>query len=168
MIQTAWKTYNGIDVIVEDNGDFCAEVGGIFLRDASWERLRLRIENEKKADAQANHVDLECVVLTSTEEDDYAVKLLTLVGLNRKDSTFKWEEKIDNRLVRLVLPRSKENVKLLEQLAIAKSTVRDIEQTVKPHTLEQLRWSGRIDPTKYNQELANLKERYDRAIKGKG
>lgn len=166
MTQTVWKTYNGIHVIVEENGDFCAEVGGMFLREAAWERLRVRIEQESKAEAKATWVELECVALISDEEETYRVELLTMVGLNRKDSTFKWEEKIDNRKVRVVLPRTDQNVKLLEQLAIAKSTVRDIEQGIKPHTLEQLRWGGRIEATKYDEELKNLKRRYDFALKG--
>jgi hypothetical protein len=162
-----WKTHNGISVAVDDSGDFCAEVGGIFLRDSSWERLKVKIEQESKAEAKANYVELECVALVCDEDGNYKAALLMLVGLNRRDSTFKWEEKLDNRKVRVVLPRNAKTVQLLEQLAIAKSTVRDIEEAIKPHTIHPISWGGRIEPTKYNEELKNLKERYDIAVKGK-
>lgn len=160
MTETIWKSYRGINVTVDDGGLFCATVNGICLRQSCWEHLRHKIEEESKAEALAIQVELKCIVLINNDED-YGVQPLTLTGLNRRDSTFKWFEKVNNKHIAIVLPLTQENADLLEQLSIAKSTVRDIEGAIKSKTLVQIHWGGRIEATKYNEELANLKHRYD-------
>lgn len=167
MTQTVWKVYNGVDVVVEDNGEFSAEVSGVSLRHRVWESLRLLIEQEKKADAKATKLELECTVLIGDEDTgDYSVEKLTLVGLNRNDSSFKWSEGMDKSRVIYVLPTTQQNAYLLEQLAVAKSTVRDIEQAIRERLIHELKWGGRIEASKYNEQLQNLKDRYECALKG--
>lgn len=167
MTQIVWKTYNGIDVVVEENGDFCVEVNGIFLRDGVWARLQSRIEQEKKAEAKALKLELDCLILIGDPNSgDYSTDRLTMVGLNRKDHTFKWSEQIANSRIVYVLPYTQKNASLLEQLATAKSTVHVIEQAIKKRILQQKRWGGKIEASKYNDELGNLKDRYQAALEG--
>ncbi len=162
---SGWKVYNGIDITVDESGEFCAEVNGLFLRHSVWEHLRQRIESEVKTEAKALKIEFACLALVGdADAGDYSVQPLTLVGLNRKDSTFKWAETIDKRRLVYVLPNTPLNAKLLDQLAIAKSTVREIEQGIKDRILVESRWGGRIEPTKYNDSLSNLKERYKYAL----
>lgn len=165
MTKDIWQTYNGIDVSVNEDGQFCAEIGGVFLRDGSWERLRLKIENEKKVEAKALVLRLDCIVLTGDNDNgDYAVQQWTMTGLNRKDHSFKWSHQKNESRIIYVLPHTQKNADLLEQLAIAKSTVRDIEQAIKERILQQSRWGGRIEASKYDEELCNLRSRYQRAL----
>lgn len=160
-----WKNYNGIAVSVEDSGDFCAEVNGVFIRQPCWEYLRVRIEQEKKADAKALKLELDCIVLIGDEETgEYSVKQLNLVGLNRSNATYKWGEVVNHKFIIYVLPNTVKNVTLLEQLAVAKSTVRDIEGAIKERTLRENRWGSRIEPSNYNAELLLLQKRYNIAL----
>jgi hypothetical protein len=167
MTRQIWKTYNGIDVSVDSDGTFTATVAGVFLRQPCWEHLRTQIENESKAEAKALKLELECVVLIGNEDTgDYNVKSLTLIGLNRNDSSFKWSDGTRKQNVISVLPFTQENANLLEQLAIAKSTVHDIETAIKTREIYQDRWGTRIDATKYNDQLEAVKVRYEYALKG--
>lgn len=169
---TPWKTYNGLDITVDGHGNFHVDVGPVHMYDAVWDRLRLRIENEKKADAKATKIELDCVVLLGHDDGgaDYIVRRCKIVGLNRSDSTFKFKQtedgSVDAHLVQYVLPNTPKNCLLLEELAVTKSIVRDIQTSIKNRVLHQNRWGGRIDPSKYQGKLDNLKANYERSLKG--
>jgi len=159
----AWKVYNGIEVTVDEHGDFCATVGDISLRQACWDHLRRRIEAEKKADATASWVELDCVVLLADADENYRAEKLVLRGLNRSNSSFKFDKPAKDAVH--ILPYTVENSALLDQLVVAKSTVRDIEEAIKPRLLREPGYGGRIESTKYSEELENLKRRYAHHLK---
>lgn len=162
---TAWKIYNGIGVEVDDNGDFCAAVNGMFIRDAVWERLRLRLEQEKKTEAGAMKLELDCVVLVGDgDTGEFEVRQLKLVGVNRADSSFKWSQKVDKGKIVYVLPSTQANANLLEELAIAKSATCRIGADIKELIIAETKWGGRIEASKYAEQLQNLKDRYLRAL----
>lgn len=158
-----WTTHNGIEVTVDSGGDFTAEVNGVFLRSPTWASLRLKIEAESKSNATAAKLHLECVVLLGDQDSgDFDVRSMILVGLNRNDSTFRWQDSTKKPVI-YALPDSPENTRLLEQLAVAKSTVRDIELAIHDRIIHETRWGGRIEPTAYGQQLKDLQQRYDLA-----
>jgi hypothetical protein len=162
---TIWKTYNGIDVYVDGDGNFTATANGIFLRQSCWEHLRTKIENEMKGASKMLKLALSCVTLIGDADvGTYSIKQLTLAGLNRNDSSFKWAESIGEQNVIYALPSTRKNTRLLEELAIAKSTVRDLETAIKDRIIHQARWGGRIEASKYNEQLENLRERYKYAL----
>lgn len=168
MTRTAWQEYNGLQIEIDDYGNFCVDLGGRHFSEASWGRLRLRIEDEKKADAKAIKLALDCVALIGNDDTDYSVQRVTLTGLSRSDSSFKFRETgVDSNHVQYILPYTPKNLTLLEELATARATVRDIQLSIKDRTLYQDRWGGRIEPTKYPEKLMNLKECYNTALKGK-
>ncbi len=167
MERTSWKQYNGVEITIDEYGNFCTDINGMHLNDAVWERLRLRIENEKKADAKAIKIALDCVVLLGNDDTDYSVQRVTLTGLSRSDSSFKFEQPgIESKYIQHALPYTPKNMALLEELATAKSTARDIEVSIKERVIHQDRWGGRIEPTKYSEKLISLKERYTASLKG--
>jgi hypothetical protein len=166
MTEMHWKEYNGIDVTVDGDGIFRATVNGVFLNAGCWEHLRTKIEQEKKADAKSVKLELDCVVLLGNDDMDYSAQRTTITGLSRTDSSFKFRDGIESKYVQYVLPYTPKNASLLEELATAKSTARDILASIRDRTLYNDRWGGRIEPTKYPEKLINLKERYDTCLKG--
>lgn len=165
MSNTFWKNYNGVDVSIEPSGDFVAEVDGVFLRQSHWAHLQHRIETEKKAAAQAVKLSLDCLVLLGDQDrGEYSVRQMKITGLDRKDSTFKWNERFDKNEIILVVPFTHDNALLMHGLQKAKTKVYDIETLLKPRRMQDSRYGSRIDASKYNEETQSLQERYHKAL----
>lgn len=81
--------YNDIEVYIEPNGDFTCRMGEGFMREVTFERLKLRIENEMKATATAIKLDLPCSCLIA-HDGIHTVMDLSLVGINRSNSALRW------------------------------------------------------------------------------
>ncbi len=165
MTRTVWKEYNGHEITIDEYGNFCVDINDMHISDGNWERLRLRIEAEKMADVKAIKLSLSCVALVGNDDVDYSVQRVTLTGLSRSNSSFKFEQSgVDSKYVQYLLPYTPKNASLLEELATAKATVRDIQLSIKDRAIYQDKWGGRIEPTKYPDKLANLKKRYANSL----
>jgi hypothetical protein len=172
MSETAWQSYSGIDVSIDTNGQFHVEIEGIHMREPSWERLRLRIEDELKSHAKATKLNLNCVALVSpagVDDGECSVERLTLIGLSRTDSSFRFKEKgVAQYVIQTVLPASDINERLLNTLATATNTARSVRAEIKDRQVAAIRWAGRIESSKYNEACMNLATRFATACKASG
>jgi hypothetical protein len=112
----AFQKYNGIDVQVDEYGSFSANVGGNFLREQTYDRLKARIEEELKADTKAAKLSLECYAYCFYEETGYSVAAVTLIGMNRNDSSLRFKGH-DGKGILYVVPRTDANKITLTDLA---------------------------------------------------
>jgi hypothetical protein len=158
--------HNGIDVHVTPNGEFCATVQEQRLRAPSLGMLQAKIEEEMKQVAKAKKIALDVVALMATDVNgitEHYVQRLTVIGLNRNDSTFRYAEDFAAARSHVVfaVPHTLANEMYIYELMHAKNNSERLERLLKPRTIAE---GGRIPASKYPEELLSLETRYARAV----
>lgn len=166
MTKQKFLTYNGVDVYLDSDGTFLAEVDGPLIRSATFEGVKREIEMERKATAKTLKLSLPCfAVITAGHNDDecYSIEKVTLVGLNRSDSSFKFAEHVEGKLS-FALPVSEDNLAFLTEYVAAKNAVNRIEVEIHDAKLHPGFYGGRIQASEYARHLEVLQSRYEQAV----
>jgi hypothetical protein len=158
-----FTSHGGCDIYIDGYGNFSTEVNGIRRTADTFEKLKLAIEEERKAEVKTAKLALKCCAVVMQNEE-YSVEQLILEGLNRTDGSLKWQGS-DGSKVLFALPANQENSALAEEYAIAKTTLSRVEDLIRSRKVETPSWRGRISASDYPQRLKSLRDRYDSAVK---
>ena len=157
------QEYNGIQIEIDPKyGTFAAEVAGVWLHADTLEGLKKKIETESKGAAKAAKLALE-VYGACGADGVYSVEPLTLTGFNRNDGSLKFEER-ESKGVHFVVPRTEENLKLLQDEAAARNALKVIGDALATRKIEPRHYGGRILATDYPERLKALEARFKRAV----